>query len=91
MTTGRITAAVIAGMLILAAAGLVGAQTGLAGAREMTEELTARLGAAQTENAQLRRDIASADEPETVERLARQKLGLVRPGDIIFIYSEDGE
>lgn len=91
MTTGRITAAVIAGMLILAAAGLAGAQTGLAGAREMTEELTARLGAAQTENAQLRRDIASADEPETVERLARQKLGLVRPGDIIFIFREYGE
>ncbi|MBI3997651.1 MAG: septum formation initiator family protein [Armatimonadetes bacterium] len=37
------------------------------------------------QNAQLREEIGLLDTPEYVERLAREQLGLVRPGEIAVI------
>ena len=90
MPTERITAAVIAGLVLVSLISLIGAQRELIGAQTMTAELTEKLSEAQTENSELRQSLASASEPETVERFARERLGLVRPGDIIFIYRDNG-
>ncbi|MCX7903703.1 MAG: septum formation initiator family protein [Caloramator sp.] len=36
-------------------------------------------------NAQLKEQLKEAKSPEHVEKLAREKLGLVKPGEILFI------
>jgi len=36
------------------------------------------------ENAELEYDVAHAGDPETIESIARTKLGLVKPGEKIF-------
>ena len=40
--------------------------------------------AALQENAELEYDVAHAGDPETIESIARTKLGLVKPGEKIF-------
>ena len=40
--------------------------------------------AALQENAELEYDVAHAGDPETIESIARTKLGLVMPGEKIF-------
>ena len=39
---------------------------------------------AQQENARLEYEIEHSEDPETMEQIAREKLGLVKPGEKIF-------
>ena len=48
------------------------------------QELTAR----ELENARLRAALAEGADAERMEALAREKLGLVHPGEKIFIFTE---
>jgi cell division protein FtsB len=50
----------------------------LAGLERSTQQL-------QAENAQLGRRVGALQDPAVLERLARQCLGLVRPGETAFI------
>ena len=43
------------------------------------------------ENSFLKLDLASEPDAEKMEKLAREKLGMLRPGDKIFIFSKDRE
>lgn len=52
--------------------------------REAQEALAALRG----ENAQLKDSLAQDRSAEEMERLARERLGLVRPGEKIFYFSE---
>jgi cell division protein FtsB len=42
----------------------------------------------RTENVRLREELESLDDPEAVEKLAREKLGLVREGDTVYRFVE---
>ena len=46
--------------------------------------LQAKVDEARQENAELEYDIDHAGDPETIAAIAREKLGLVMPGEKIF-------
>jgi cell division protein FtsB len=51
-------------------------------------ELSASIGALRRENSALREEVrALSDEPRRIEALARRELGLIRPGERLFIVS----
>jgi len=47
-------------------------------------ELTEKIAAAAEENRRLEQEIAHSEDPAVMERMARTKLGLVKPGELIF-------
>ncbi|HEV8338638.1 MAG TPA: septum formation initiator family protein [bacterium] len=49
------------------------------------DRLSRELGTLRRENAQLREEIRRLHTPQYIERLAREQLGLVRPGEIPII------
>ena len=67
---------VILALLVYAAITLAGAKNRIASAQADQ--------AALQENAELEYDVAHAADPETIESIARTKLGLVMPGEKIF-------
>jgi cell division protein FtsB len=54
---------------------------------DIVGELETELEIAEAENSRLKRDLEEAESPEFVEREAREKLGLARPGESIVIIS----
>ncbi|UCH77306.1 MAG: septum formation initiator family protein [Candidatus Coatesbacteria bacterium] len=56
-------------------------------ARE-NERLQHELDQLQAENVRLREELESLDDPEAVEKLAREKLGLVREGETVYRFVE---
>jgi cell division protein FtsB len=52
--------------------------------RAEIDRLEQRITELETERSQLRRQVERIRDPEYVERLARQCLGMVRPGEIAF-------
>jgi cell division protein FtsB len=49
------------------------------------ESLEDRNGKLQSENERLKREVARVQrEPAALERAARESLGLVRPGEVVF-------
>ncbi len=58
--------------------------------RERTAALSRELEGLRQENAQLAREIAQLrSDPRTVERLAREELGLAAPGETVFLIRSD--
>ena len=54
--------------------------------RQRTAELAAELAALRAENSRLAEEIAALrSDPAAIERLAREELGLVRPGETVFL------
>lgn len=47
-------------------------------------ELEAQVQALEVENASLQYEISHSQDADTIEKVARDKLGLVLPGEIIF-------
>lgn len=55
------------------------------------ERLRAENAAIEAENERLRRDIQNLHaSPAYLERVARDELGLVRPGEVLFRFPEGG-
>jgi cell division protein FtsB len=55
-------------------------------ARRHHGELTASIDRLRTENAQLREQARRLrEDPSAIESLAREELGLIRPGEMLFI------
>ena len=55
-------------------------------ARKKHQELVAAIEHLRTENARLRDDARRLrSDPATIEALARQELGLIKPGEMLFI------
>lgn len=63
----------------------------LVGQRGDIEDLTARLQALETENARLAAEIERLEDPEELEVLARERLGLVRPGEQAYYFVDPQE
>jgi cell division protein FtsB len=77
---------VVAGILILAANLLAGERglPALLQSRRDATRLTAHIGALRAENAALAAEVhALKTDPATIERVARQTLGLIRPDEIV--------
>jgi cell division protein FtsB len=73
---------------------LVADPRGLRRTRRLQEDLgnlRSANGALEVENERLRRELSAlADDPAALERAAREELGLVRPGEVVFRL-EDGD
>jgi cell division protein FtsB len=77
--------------LVLAIDGLVGEKGLLESirARRHHRELSASIERLRAENAQLREDARRLlEDPSTIESLAREELGLIRPGELLFIVKD---
>lgn len=59
------------------------------GQRDRIRQAEATLAALRTETAQLEARVAAGTDPVVVERVAREKLGLVREGDRLYRLSVD--
>lgn len=58
--------------------------------RERAESLKREIDELRTENARLAAEIvALKTDPRAIERLAREELGLARPGETVFLIHED--
>ncbi len=57
--------------------------------RERAEALAREIGSLRDENARLAGDIAALrTDPAAIERIAREELGLARPGETVFLIRE---
>jgi cell division protein FtsB len=81
-------------LLLVAAAvidGIVGERGLLAmlRARQEFEQLEAAIARQRAENARLREEVRRLrDDPRTIEEVARRELGLMRPGEKVFIVKD---
>jgi cell division protein FtsB len=58
-------------------------------ARRQSRDLTASVQRLRDENARLRVAIGRlSDDPRTIEGIARRELGLIRPGEVLFILKD---
>ena len=82
--TMRLTAIVLAVLTVSAVIMLMKAQRDLTEAERLTAELTAELQSAENENRRLTQKLEKLGTEEATEALARERLGLVLPDEIIF-------
>lgn len=58
-------------------------------ARREYNQLAGELARMRAENARLRKTVRELrEEPATIEELARRELGLIRPGEMLFIIKD---
>lgn len=57
--------------------------------KQKVAELEEEIAKAENENEQLKEDLDNLDDPEYIERIARKKLGLVKPGEVLLIPVEE--
>ena len=58
-------------------------------ARQHFREVAASLETLRRDNAKLRDEVRRLNEdPATIESVAREQLGLIRPGEIVFIFKD---
>ena len=63
--------------------------TAMLGARRQYQELSVALARQKSENARLREEARRLkDDPSAIEELARRNLGLIRPGEKVFIVKD---
>ena len=75
-------------LLLVLAAGWKG-YLDLQSARQRESMLAERIAATEIRVEDLRRKIARLrDDPVALERMAREQLGLVKPGEVVIVYPE---
>jgi cell division protein FtsL len=82
--TGILTVLVIGGLIVYACIALSNMRSKVAQADKTEAELRAQIEQIQEENAALQYAIDNQDDPDTIEDIARDKLGLVMPDEQIF-------
>lgn len=82
--SGWKTRAVIALMILYAVCNTITVRSQLLKAEAYRAELAEQADRLQAENNALEQEIAMAQDAAVIEKLARAKLGLVRPGEKIF-------
>ena len=78
-------------LLIYASVSIAAVGRELQTANAMESRLLTELDEQEEVNAALRQKIAGELNDEEIERLARERLGLVKPGEIIFYFCTDRE
>jgi cell division protein FtsB len=85
--------AVVAGVVLVALLAAAGFQSwrDLAAVRAREAELAARLAETRAKIAALEGRIGRLrHDPSTLERLAREELGMVKPGDVVIVLPAEG-
>lgn len=85
MDVRRITGVILTALTIYAAALMLTAQAELLRVKEETETLRRELAEQVRENEKLTRGIAGLRDEDRLESMARERLGLVYPDEIIFV------
>lgn len=75
---------VIAALVIYAVVSLVSTRSQLSAAEEKCNSLQEQVDDAMQTNSELQYAVDHSDDPETIEDVARNKIGLVKPGEKIF-------
>ena len=81
---GLLTKIVIAGLLLYAVITLIGWRGREVKAQAEQAQLASQVAALTEQNAGMRYDIDHSADPGVIEGIARDKLGLVKPGEKIF-------
>ena len=81
---GLITKIVILAIIVYAGISLVSLKVQVSDARETRDELQTQVDSVLQTNTELQYAIDHSTDPETIEDIARNKLGLVKPGEKIF-------
>lgn len=76
---------VILALLAAAATAFLSLNARLNVAEAERDALVRQVQAQQEENAVLADDIANQDDPERLEEIAREKLGLIKQDEIVFV------
>lgn len=72
-------------MIAYGAFSLIGVLDQLKEAESISSELKAEIAAVQEENSNIICLISNSDSDSEKEKLARERLGLVKPGEIVFV------
>ena len=79
-----LTKILILGLLVVAATALLSFNSRLEQVQEQRESMAQQVAAQTQINADLADAIEHSDDPERIADVARDRLGLVAPGEIIF-------
>lgn len=82
---GFLTKIVVLALLIYMATSLLNLQSQLRNAEKEQASLSAQVTAQKQENADLADAVENNDDPERIQEIAREKLGLVAPGEKVFV------
>ncbi|PKM74310.1 MAG: hypothetical protein CVU91_00115 [Firmicutes bacterium HGW-Firmicutes-16] len=82
--TGLITKIVILAIIVYAGITLVSLKVQVSDARAQRDELQTGVDGELQKNTELQYAIDHSTDPDTLEDIARSKLGLVKPGEKIF-------
>ena len=83
-SAGWLTAIVLAGLLAYGCITLMSMRSKVAEAARTEAQLQTKAEQIQEENAALQHALDHQDDPDTIEDIAREKLGLVMPDERIF-------
>lgn len=81
---GLLTKVLILALLIAVAVSLLELNNQVEQAQARKEDLTRQVAVQTQTNADLTDAIEHSDDPDRIEDVARERLGLVEPGEIIF-------
>ena len=84
---GMATKLLVLVLLAALAVALLSTQAKLNAAQSERDELARQVEAQREANAELADDIAHSDDPDYLADIARSKLGLLEPDEIVFIDS----
>lgn len=82
--SGFLSKIVVVCLLVFVALTLLSVQSQIQEAQEELEVYQAAVDEQRETNAALEDNIANSDDPDTVLDVAKDKLGLVEPGEVIF-------
>lgn len=82
--TRRLLGVLLLALILYACVSLASVRREVAGAQDRLEELEASARALEEANDQLRYDIDHAGDEEVIADIAREKLGLVLPGEKVY-------
>jgi len=85
---GRFVGIVLLVFMVVIAAGFVRRQLRIIGLRQEIERTKAEIRAMEIRNDELRKQIAYLNSPEYIEQSARNNLGLVMPGELVYNVAE---
>lgn len=83
---GRLLAVVLVGLFVLYFIYImIWQQVMLSKKNKEIDALEEKISAATQQTEQLKEQLSSMEDPEYIERIAREKLGLVRPNERVFV------
>lgn len=82
--TGIITGLLLTLLIAYALVSMIRMNSRIVEARRTRDDLSAAVRELEAENAALAYEIEHSEDPVVLEKVAREKLGLVLPGEVIF-------